>query len=202
MKVRPICILRNTTNWPEAGIPGLTGYELCIQLTQGYLALIDADDLVALSSTSWRASLSSNSHQVKAVRNSTPDEHGKRHTVYMHRQLMEPTDAKDVDHKDQHRFFGFRLVDNRRENLRNVTSSQNNANQRPQVGCSSRFKGVCWNKQNEKWKAQIKINHRQIYLGYFTNEAEAALAYNTAHQLYFPGIQEGKNFVDTAASVC
>ena len=201
MKVRPICILRNTTNWPEAGIPGLTGYELCIQLTRGYLALIDADDLVALSSTNWFADLQLTSRQVRAVRSSTPDEHGKQQKIYMHRQLMNPTADQQVDHRDQHRFLVYRIVDNRRQNLRNVTKSQNQANQRPQVGCSSRFKGVYWHKPTEKWLAKIVVNRRQSYLGYFTNESEAALAYNTAHQLYFPGIQEGKNFVDTAAPV-
>ena len=193
MKVRPICILRNTTNWPEAGIPGLTGYELCIQLTRGCLSLIDAEDLVALSSTSWRASLSSNSHQVKAVRHSTPDEHGKRHPVYMHRQLMNPTADQQVDHRDQHRFLVYRIVDNRRQNLRNVTCSQNHSNSRPQVGCTSRYKGVCWDKRREKWRAYVKVNYRRIHLGYFDNEVEAAHAYNQAHQLHWPGIQEGLN---------
>ena len=193
---RPICILRNTPNWPEAGIPGLTGYELCIQLTRGYLALIDADDLVALSSVSWYAGLSTK-HQVTAVRKSPRDAHGKQQLVYMHRQILKPLPDQDVDHRDQHRFFGFKIVDNRRENLRNVTGSQNQANQRPHVGCSSRFKGVTWDRQNEKWKAQIKANQRQIYLGLFTSQEEAAMTYNQAHQSYFPGIQEGLNLIES-----
>jgi len=196
---RSVVILRNTTNWPEAGIPGLTGYELCIQLTRGCLSLIDAEDLVALSSVSWYAGLSTK-HQVTAMRK-TPDEQGKQQQrIYMHRQISKPLPDQEVDHKDQHLFFGFKLVDNRRENLRNVSRSQNLANQRKTRG-SSRFKGVNWYKPTEKWRAQIRVNRRLIYLGLFTNEAEAAHAYNTAHQLYFPGIQEGKNFVDTAASV-
>ena len=192
---RSVVILRNTTNWPEAGIPGLTGYELCIQLTRGYMALIDADDLVALSSTSWCADLSSNSRQVKAVRNSTPDEHGKRQLILMHRQVSKPLTGQDVDHRDQHRHFEHKIVDNRRENLRNVSHSQNLANQRPLVGCSSRFKGVTWDRQAEKWRAYIMVNKRRIHLGLFTNESEAAHAYNQAHQLHFPGISEGLNLV-------
>ena len=199
---RSVVILRNTPNWPEAGIPGLTGYELCIQLTRGYMALIDADDLVALSSTSWCADLSSNSRQVKAVRNSTPDEHGKRQLILMHRQVSKPLTGQDVDHRDQHRHFEHKIVDNRRQNLRNVTTSQNHANSRPQVGCTSKFKGVSWDKRGEKWRAYIMVNKRRSYLGLFTNESEAAHAYNQAHEHYFPGIQVGKNFVDTAAPVC
>jgi len=190
---RSVVILRNTPNWGQ-GIVGLTGYELCIQLTRGYLALIDADDLVALSSTNWRAMLST-SRQVQAGRVTPVDEHGNQQTILMHRQLMEPTDDQQVDHKDQHKFFGFKLVDNRRDNLRNVSGSQNLANQRPQVGCSSKYKGVNWYKWTEKWMSRIMVNGRRIHLGYFDNEVEAAHAYNQAHQLHFPGISEGLNLV-------
>ena len=188
---RAICFLKDTPNWPEAGIPGLTGQEICIQLTQGYLSLISDEDVEELSSVNWCATV--DSRQVKAVRNSTPDEHGKRQLIYMHRQVSKPLTDQDVDHRDQHRHFEHKIVDNRRDNLRNVTSSQNHANKRPRVGCSSRFKGVYWNKQTEKWRAYVKVNYRRIHLGYFDNEVEAAHAYNQAHQLHWPGIQEGLN---------
>ena len=181
-------------NWPAAGIAGLTGQEICIQLTQGYLALIDVDDVEEVSSVNWFSNLA-NKHQVYAMRISPRDEHGKRQTIYMHRWLMKPTDVQEVDHRDQHRFFEYRIVDNRRENLRNVSASQNHANERPRVGCSSRFKGVCWHKQKEKWRAQIMVNQHNIHLGLFTSEAEAASAYNQAHEQHFPGIREGINLI-------
>ena len=99
----------------------------------------------------------------------------------------------EVDHRDQHRLFGYKIVDNRRSNLRNVSRSQNNANQRKRAGCTSRYKGVCWFKRDEKWRAQIRVNRRGIHLGLFVNETEAAEAYNEAHQHHFPGISEGLN---------
>jgi hypothetical protein len=134
-----------------------------------------------------------NGQQVQAARNSTPDEHGKRKLIYMHRQLMNPLDGQDVDHTDQHRFFVFKLVDNRRENLRNVSTSQNQANHRPRVGCSSCYKGVSWFKRDGKWMAQLMVNQRRIYLGLFVTELEAAVVYDVAHQHHFPGISEGLN---------
>ena len=190
MKTRSTVILRETSNWGH-GIPGLTGQEICIVLTKGYVALVSPEDVDELSAVNWCADLSSK-RQVKAVRNSTPDEHGKRQLILMHRQVSKPTDDQEVDHIDQHRFFGYKVVDNRRQNLRSVTKSQNMANQRKTRG-SSRYKGVTWDRRNEKWKAQIMGNQRHIHLGYFTSEAEAAHAYNQAHQSYFPGIQEGRN---------
>jgi len=41
---------------------------------------------------------------------------------------------------------------------------------------ASKYKGVCWNKINKKWFAQITLNGKKKYLGYFTNEYDAYLA--------------------------
>ena len=180
-------------NWPAAGIAGLTGQEVCIVLTLGYLSLVSEQDVEELSSVNWCALACR--HRIYAVRATSRDEHGKQHLILMHRQLMKPMVGQEVDHRDQHIHFVHKLVDNRRENLRNVSVSQNAANQRKQVGCSSRFKGVCWNKLDEKWQAGIRVNRRLIHLGYFASQEEAASAYNQAHEHHFPGIAEGMNSI-------
>ncbi len=43
---------------------------------------------------------------------------------------------------------------------------------------SSKYKGVSWKESNHKWRAFIYINGKHVHLGYFTEEEEAALAYN------------------------
>lgn len=43
-----------------------------------------------------------------------------------------------------------------------------------------RDKGVCWHKRYSKWQADIAIKGDRHYLGSYTSEEEAALAYNTA----------------------
>ena len=63
--------------------------------------------------------------------------------------------------------------DNRIDNLRIVNNSQNNQNKKKQKNCSSKFKGVCFDKNVKKWKSQIKINGKVKHLGYFDNELEA-----------------------------
>lgn len=45
---------------------------------------------------------------------------------------------------------------------------------------SSRFRGVCYNKQNKKWKAKIDVDNRERHLGYWEDEVLAAAAYDVA----------------------
>ncbi|MCT3552423.1 hypothetical protein [Lentilactobacillus buchneri] len=45
--------------------------------------------------------------------------------------------------------------------------------------------GTCFNKSNNKWQAQIKINGKQKHLGYFLTQEEAIAARKTAEQKYF-----------------
>lgn len=45
-------------------------------------------------------------------------------------------------------------------------------------GGPSRYRGVVWHKSNSKWEARIYEGGKQKFLGYFTNEDAAALAYD------------------------
>ncbi len=68
--------------------------------------------------------------------------------------------------------------DNRVENLQIVTHRYNVC--KTQGKYSSQYKGVYWNKAAKKWNSCIKINKKQKYLGRFTDEYEAHLAYQNA----------------------
>lgn len=83
---------------------------------------------------------------------------------------------KEIDHINTVR------DDNRIENLRDaITHSNNLGNQSIQSrNKSSRFKGVCWDKNRSKWMASIKHNRKVKYLGRFDSENDAAKAYNNA----------------------
>jgi hypothetical protein len=65
--------------------------------------------------------------------------------------------------------------DNRIDNLRDVTSAENGRNQKKHSSNTSGHTGVRWQKQAEKWVAQIKVDHRSIHLGTF-DTIEAAVA--------------------------
>lgn len=69
--------------------------------------------------------------------------------------------------------------------LRTATHSENTHNRKKTKSkTSSKFKGVYWCKQNQKWKARIYINKKQMWLGSFDNEIDAAKEYNKAALIY------------------
>lgn len=68
-------------------------------------------------------------------------------------------------------------ADNRWENLRSATRSQNGANTRVPRTNTSGFKGVSWHKKCRKWAAFIQKDGRTIYLGLFDTPEEAYAAY-------------------------
>lgn len=73
-------------------------------------------------------------------------------------------------------------LDNRKCNLRICTNQENSRNQgkRQDRQYTSKYKGVNWNKHSKKWTARIKTDKKRIFIGYFTNEIEAAKAYDQA----------------------
>lgn len=154
----------------------------CITLSQGVTALVDAGDVPALSSKNWYAGIAGQGWVAQQNR-TLPC--GKRRTVLMHVAIMQPEDGMVVDHRHHHAVED-RLVDNRRSNLRVCSMSQNLQNQRPKrrENRTSRFKGVHWqlNKGSQygRWFSHLRVNGEQVYLGRFTSEVEAALAYDKA----------------------
>jgi hypothetical protein len=83
--------------------------------------------------------------------------------------------------------------DNRIENLRDVTGSQNQWNGSIRSGTTSQYKGVCWDKASNKWKAYIRINGKRTHLGYFEIEIDTARAYDRAALEHF-GMYAKLNF--------
>lgn len=142
-----------------------------IKLTQGLFASIDDDDLEIVSPHKWC------SHRigrtVYAMTNlKLPS--GKKIILHMHRKIMKPPSDLVVDHIDGNG------LNNVRSNLRICTRGENAGRQKPQIGTTSRFKGVSWYKSRSKWQAYINIKGKKIGLGYFYSEEVAAVAYNEA----------------------
>jgi hypothetical protein len=94
----------------------------------------------------------------------------------VHRLIMglEKGDKKMVDHIDGNG------LNNKRNNLRIATHSENGANKSSIPNTSSKYKGVYWEKRKNKWQSQITFNNRTKSLGRYNSEKDAALAYNKA----------------------
>lgn len=104
----------------------------------------------------------------------------KKH-YYLHRLITKCQDKNMVvDH------INHNTLDNRKENLRICTKSENVRNQEKSTrNTSSIYKGVWYNKHRKKYIAEIKVNQKKINLGRFLSIKEAAKAYNDAATKYF-----------------
>lgn len=146
-----------------------------IRLTQKKYALVNEIDYQELNKYKWCAARDYNTFY--AVRTAIID--NKRTTIRMHREILKVHSNQYIDHKNGNG------LDNRRENLRLASCSQNGANQKKHDRGISKFKGVCWHKLARKWVAQIRAHGKVNHLGYFNVESEAAIAYNKAALEYF-----------------
>jgi len=87
--------------------------------------------------------------------------------LYLHRLIMNPLDDEIIDH------INHIVYDNRKNNLRICTISQNFYNKIITNRNTSGVKGVSWNTKREKWIAQINVDKQNIYLGSFGNFEDA-----------------------------
>lgn len=153
--------------------PVLGGRMVKVELTQGQFALIDDEDLTAVSEHSWCV------QQYKNKRRSTKvyAKAAMRGTqVTMHRFLLNPPLGLSVDH------INGDGLDNRKSNLR-LCTKQGNAANRPKdriKNATSKYKGVSLVPQSGKWVAKIQVDGKGIQLGCFETEEDAARAYNVA----------------------
>lgn len=147
--------------------------ELTIKLTKGRETVVDSDD-ADLATIKWYALTKKNARRVYACRD---DKNTRQliHRVILERILGRPLEAKEqVDHRDGDG------LNNRRENLRLATASENQRNQHRDRTNTSGFKGACWDKSVNRWKATIKVNRKCIHLGRFDTPEEAHAAYCAA----------------------
>jgi len=155
------------------------GYPFCrIPLSQGKYAIIDPDDYKRLSRYKWYAVKGGNTFY--AVRGQWSKQLKKRLTISMHNVIIETPAGYIVDH------INHNGLDNRKANLRPATQADNTRNTRYRTrNTSSKYRGVWYNKKKNKWRATICYNRRRKQIGYFTDEKEAARAYDTAAKKYF-----------------
>jgi hypothetical protein len=137
--------------------------------------LIDDEDWEKVSKYTW----SIHKHrQTFYVSTSITKGDGTNTKLRLHRFLM--PGVRMVDHIDGNG------LNNQKRNLRECTPRQNMQNQRVQERPkSSKYKGVNRNKVRGVWQVYINIPGKHLYVGAYTEEVDAAHAYNRAAQEHF-----------------
>lgn len=143
-----------------------------MQLTQGFWAVLDAEDAYLVCGRDWHARKCSG--PVYAVANGHPDENGKRGQIQMHRLIMGAPKGILVDHRDGNG------LNNRRSNLRLATKAENARNKPAHRNNRSGLKGVHWSQVNRRWIALITHDGQKHHLGTFGTKEEASAAYEAA----------------------
>jgi hypothetical protein len=145
-----------------------------IPLTKGKFAVVDDSDYAALAQFKWQAHLNGGVWYAQRWVSERPRSHPlgrKKRCILMHRQILEATADREVDHRNHDG------LDNRRENLRAATRSGNTANGRP--ARARKFRGVY--PAGRRWCAAISNYPSSVrYLGYFDDPVDAARAYDAA----------------------
>lgn len=146
-----------------------------IPLTRGFIALVDEEDYGrVVARGKWCAK--QDERAVYAQRGLKRD--GKNTSELMHRFIAGVSDPKTlVDHRDGNG------LNNQKYNLRICTKGQNRRNSKKRAAAMSSYKGV--HRNGKKWQARIFLNGKNVALGTFATEKEAARAYDRAAQEHY-----------------
>jgi hypothetical protein len=131
---------------------------------KGKFAIISDEDYDRVIEHKWRGT--SRDYVVTSMQ-------GK--LIYLHRFVMNTPIGLDTDHINGNK------LDNRKENLRICTNSQNQANTGTWNGHST--KGVYYFRR--KWVARISFQGTRIFLGRFENKRDALSKYSSKYKELF-----------------
>ncbi len=134
-----------------------------IQLSCGKIAMVDDCDFERVSKYKW---------QSRSFKTGTWYAYNNWSGLLMHKIVLSSKKGEQIDHINRNG------LDNRRENLRVCSSSQNGINRPHQKNSSSGLKGVHKYNYAGKWAVSIKKDGKSIYLGVFLDKTEAAIVYN------------------------
>lgn len=146
-----------------------------IKLTQGKFATVDDDLFGFLNQWKWHLGKGGYAYRRRYLKD------GKRsfESIYMHRLINKTPVGFQTDHVNRNK------LDNRKDNLRTVTSTQNKINIGIKRNNTSGYKGVWFDKTRNKWVSELMLNQRKVFMKRFSDKEEAITARLQAEKEYF-----------------
>ena len=132
---------------------------------KGQEIIIDKEDYNKIKDYTWK--LNTNGYAITEVKKGLE----KVKSIMLHRLINNTPEGMITDHINRNK------LDNRKENLRTCTTSENAMNRKTNYkNETSKTKGVDYRKQDNMWRARICKNGNRINLGLFKTEEEAIKA--------------------------
>jgi len=145
-----------------------------INLTRGKKVIVDDEDFDHLNQ--WKWFFDGNYALRRQYFEGDKKEKRSFKTIFMHRLLNNTPESFDTDHINRNK------LDNRKTNLRTVTRSENCHNQKLRKHNRSGHTGIRF--FENKWVAEITVNYKKFYLGYFKDIEDAISAREKAKRRY------------------
>lgn len=109
---------------------------------------------------------------------------GSKYAYYIHRIIYAMATGKNIDH-----IFIDHIETTEKKNiisnLREASHKENMRNRgKSKSKYTSKYKCVYWNERRQRWIAKMQANNKYIWIGTYSNEEDAARAYNEAALLH------------------
>ncbi len=167
---------RRLKNVPPAELTERLGADQrLIALTRGMFAIVDLVDFEKINSFNWYALKTGKMNtNFYAARDEWDSVKMKKKFILMHRDIINPEIRLHCDH------INGNTLDNRRENLREVTAAENfRAHKKKKPGCTSGFRGISKDARNGRWNVSAFKDGKRFWVGRFESEVDAAKAWDT-----------------------
>jgi hypothetical protein len=140
---------------------------------KGKFALVDDEDYDLVSQFKWyvpqhpRDYARTNSKKATRYCKSF-----SRYGAEMHHLVLKYRGSMQIDHIDGD------SLNNQKSNLRFCNRFQNQGNSKLHIKNKSGYRGVCWHKENQQWRASIGGGKHMVCIGYFDDLICAVVAYD------------------------